>query len=140
MLQCTSFAHLPEIDALVALTTMPGGPADPPEALAEHKRALCELGEHSEYDEHAARLWPVETEDRGDLWFFWAPGHYRFTALPPCSALSGHGPVSKIKGCTLHLMHAAGHSWEVTDPLGDLLDAIARREVRRILRDNPHTD
>lgn len=75
MLQCTALTDVPEIDVLVALTTMSGGPDDPAD-IGMDGYALCELAahdhrQHGRRTEHAARLWAVEPPATHDLWLFW---------------------------------------------------------------------
>ncbi len=71
MLQCTALTNIPEIQALVALTTMPGGPDNPPDTGMDG-HALCELGEHdAQHTQHAARLWAVHPPATHDLWLLW---------------------------------------------------------------------
>ncbi|MFF4291884.1 hypothetical protein ACFY0R_42450, partial [Streptomyces sp. NPDC001633] len=82
------------MDVLVALTTMPGGPANPPDTGLEGY-ALCELAAHDNQHrgrtEHAARLWAVEPPATHDLWLLWTgTGErrtYQLAELPPCPAI-----------------------------------------------------
>ncbi|MFJ1612269.1 hypothetical protein ACIODT_02275 [Streptomyces sp. NPDC088251] len=144
MLQCTALTDIPELDAFVALLDMENGPDHPPDVLALYDHLLCELGEHDEYTEHAARLWPVELPDVRDLWMFWtgtgAHRVYRFDERPICQAVSRRLPVRHTRVCRLFAQHSATHSWDVTDPLGDLLTDIAREEVRRLYEEADDQD
>ncbi|MET9656696.1 hypothetical protein [Streptomyces sp. NPDC006510] len=139
MLQCTGCTDVPELDALVALTTMPGGPDNPPDVLALDDFALCELGEHDDRTEHAAQLWKAQLPTAPDLWLFWTGigthRAYRLAELPHCPVVVRRLPVGHVRGCTLFVQHPAAHSWDVTDPLDDLLTERAREEVRRLWGD-----
>ncbi|MGW8975106.1 hypothetical protein [Streptomyces platensis] len=134
MLQCTAYTEVPEIDAIVALTTMQGGPDNPPDALAVDDFLLCELGEHGEHTEHAAQLWTAEIPAVRDLWLFWRDTGthrtYRFAELPPCLAMNHRLSVANRQGCIFFDRHPAVHSWDVTDPLVDLLTERARQELQ----------
>ncbi|MFB6816292.1 hypothetical protein ACFCV8_17305 [Streptomyces sp. NPDC056347] len=136
MLQCTAYTAIPEIDALVALTTMEGGPGNPPDALVLDDHLLCELGEHDDQHEHAAQLWTAEVPAERDLWLFWTGtgSHrtYRFAELPPCPATTHSESVTRGQGCMFYTEHPDAHSWQVTDPLGVLLAERARQEVQRV--------
>ncbi|MFB8087181.1 hypothetical protein [Streptomyces sp. NPDC055992] len=133
MLQCTAYTEIPEIDALVALTVMEGGPDQPPDALALCDFLLCELGEHDDQAEHAAQLWTAEIPVMRDLWLFWTDtGTYRFAELPPCPATAHADSVTRAQACMFYVGHCAHHSWQVTDPLDEVLAERARAEVQRI--------
>ncbi|MEU3652066.1 hypothetical protein AB0E67_04305 [Streptomyces sp. NPDC032161] len=147
MLQCTALTDIPEIDTLVALTTMPGGPVNPPDTCMDGY-ALCELGvhdrPHGEQTEHAARLWAVDPPATRDLWLFWTgTDHntrvgsgehraYRLAELPPCPAVLRNLITGSRCPCALYDRHPAPHSWHITDPLRDLL-------VQQVLDGEPHT-
>ncbi|PZT76628.1 MULTISPECIES: hypothetical protein [unclassified Streptomyces] len=139
MLQCTAYTKIPELDALVALTTMEGGPEQPPDALAFGDHLMCELGEHDDHQEHAAQLWSAEIPAERDLWLLWngtdANRAYRFTELTPCPALYRPDSVEHCEACVFYAGHPAAHSWNVRDPLGRLLEDIARRHVRQMFTD-----
>ncbi|MBD2828067.1 hypothetical protein ID875_06405 [Streptomyces globisporus] len=62
MLQCTAITNLPHDEALPALLAMDDCPDDAEDLLDDKPYVLCELGEHDETTEHAARLWTAETE------------------------------------------------------------------------------
>ncbi|MFF2328218.1 MULTISPECIES: hypothetical protein [unclassified Streptomyces] len=137
LLQCTAYTGVPEAEALVALATMPGGPDDPPEALDRDDFVLCELGEHDDGTEHAAQLWSAETPAERDLWLFWTDAGaqectYRFAELSACPAVINSQSVHDAHACMLFVQHPGAHSWEVTDPLGDLLNEQAWDDVRRV--------
>lgn len=141
MLQCTAYTDVPEIDALVALTAMEGGPDNPPDALALDDFLLCELGEHHEHTEHAAQLWTAEIPAVRDLWLFWngtgTHRTYRFAELPPCPASVRSESVTWGQACVFYNGHPTAHSWDVADPLGDLLTDLARRQVQGQFSDDP---
>ncbi|MFF9316330.1 hypothetical protein ACF1BP_11080 [Streptomyces sp. NPDC014735] len=94
MLQCTALTDVPEMDVLVALTTMPGGPANPSDTGLDGY-ALCELAAHDHQHrgrtERAARLWAVEPPATHDLWLLWTgTGErrtYQLVELPLCPAI-----------------------------------------------------
>lgn len=140
MLQCTAYTEIPEIDAFVALTAMEGGPDYPPDVLAVGEFLLCELGEHDDHTEHAAQLWTADTPAIRDLWLFWSgAGALRrcgFAGLPPCPASTCPKSVRHGQMCMFYVGHPAPHSWEVTDPLGSMLDQLARSAVRQKLWDD----
>jgi len=141
VLQCTAFAAVPEMGALVVLTAMnaePGRTADVPgvpEVPELDDMLLCELGEHDEETEHAAQLWAGEMDAARDLWMFWADGDgrrkFRFAELPPCPAVMRTLATGEREVCVLFDRHSAAHSWDVTDPLADLMAERVREEVRR---------
>ncbi|MFJ5655651.1 hypothetical protein ACIQD5_20200 [Streptomyces microflavus] len=145
MLQCTAFAEVPEMGVLVVLTAMhpePGPtPAAPgvPEVPELDDMLLCELGEHDEKTEHAAQLWSGEMAASRDLWMFWTDADtdtgmrrsFRFAELPPCPAVLRTPATDEREVCVLFDRHSAPHSWDVTDPLADLMAERMREEVRR---------
>ncbi|NEC24214.1 hypothetical protein [Streptomyces parvus] len=137
MLQCTAVTDVPFHEALLALATTQGGPEHPPDVLAEDKFPLCELGEHDEAADHAARLWAADGPgDDRDLWFLWADvgTHrvYRFADLPLCPALLRHLTTRTVTPCAYFGHHPGPHSWAVTDPLGDLIAERVHGEVWRL--------
>ncbi|OKJ43528.1 hypothetical protein [Streptomyces sp. CB01580] len=136
MLQCTALTNIPEIQALVALTTMPDGPDNPPDTGMDG-HALCELGEHdAQHTQHAARLWAVHPPATHDLWLLWTGTGRRHThhlvELPQCPATLHHLTTGPRSPCTLYDHHPTPHSWHITDPLRDLL-------VSQVLGEIPHT-
>ncbi|WP_337192286.1 hypothetical protein [Streptomyces sp. YIM 132580] len=144
MLQCTAFAEVPEMGTLVVLTAMnpepgrtPGAPGVPgvPELPELDDVLLCELGEHDDRTEHAAQLWAGEMAASRDLWMFWADAdgrrRFRFAELPPCPAVMRTLATGEREVCVLFDRHSAPHSWDVTDPLGDLMAERLRQEVER---------
>ncbi|WP_424567751.1 hypothetical protein [Streptomyces sp. CH-036] len=135
MLQCTAFTELPEMAARVAFMGLEDGidlATDVPE-LDEF--LLCELGEHAEGAEHAAQLWSASPAAGRDLWMFWTEGDghrkFRFVELLPCPAVIHRLSVKEGDVCVLYDRHPAAHSWDVTDPLADLMTEQIREEVRR---------
>ncbi|MFJ9636530.1 hypothetical protein [Streptomyces sp. NPDC101178] len=132
MLQCTAVTDVPYYEALLALTTMKGGPARPSEVLDEDEFLLCELGEHDESAEHAAYLWAADTVEDQDLWLLWtgsgAHRVYRFEVRPVCPARLRHLATGKVETCAYFDHHPGPHSFFVTDPLGEI---VANREERR---------
>ncbi|MFJ1801263.1 hypothetical protein [Streptomyces sp. NPDC088180] len=135
MLQCTAFTELPEMGARVALMGLEDGPGAPPEVPGLDEFLLCELGEHGEGDEHAAQLWSASARAGRDLWVFWTDADqcrkFRFTELLPCPAVIHRLSVREGDACVLYDRHPAAHSWDVTDPLADLMAERIREEVRR---------
>ncbi|MFD6421675.1 hypothetical protein [Streptomyces sp. NPDC060198] len=132
MLQCTAVCRIPEIDALVFLTAMKGAPEQPVDHLSLlDEYALCELGEHAEDVEHAAFIGGAEDGSQVDLWMYWDDGlPPRFAESRSCRAVTWLISLPhSVDRCTLPPGHPPGHSWDVTDPLGDLLDEAARRAV-----------
>ncbi|MCI4042510.1 hypothetical protein [Streptomyces sp. TRM75563] len=103
--------------------TAPGtdGPEDPDPYV------LCELGTHDDgpHTEHAAYLRPGRTPDSPALWFFWTGSGperaHRAESSPWCPAVLRRLDSGLVRRCALFDHHTAAHSWDVTDPLGDLL-------------------
>lgn len=137
MLQCTAFTELPEMGARVALMGLEDGFGQVSEAPDLDEFVLCELGEHDEGTEHAAQLWSASAGR--DLWMFWtdastdagARRKFRFKELLPCPAVIHRLSVKEGDACVLYDRHPAAHSWDVTDPLADLMAERIREEVRR---------
>ncbi|MFF6904756.1 hypothetical protein ACFY9Q_02295 [Streptomyces sp. NPDC012389] len=125
MLQCTAVTRAPLSDVLTALVTMDGGPDDPPSVFTPDHHLLCELGEHDTHTEHAALLSPAEAPHRPALWFFWTGSGtdrvHRIAAVPWCPAVLRTFATDSVLQCAFFDRHTAPHSWDVTDPLGDLL-------------------
>ncbi|MFE7335922.1 hypothetical protein [Streptomyces griseus] len=121
MLQCTAVTLLPP-DAVSRLTA-PGtdGPEDP------EPYVLCELGTHDDrpHTEHAAYLRPGRTPDSPALWFFWTGSGpertHRAESASWCPAVLRRLDSGLVRRCALFDHHTAPHSWDVTDPLGDLI-------------------
>ncbi|WP_432005179.1 hypothetical protein [Streptomyces parvus] len=124
MLQCTTVTLLPP-DAVLRLTAPSAdGPEDP------EPYVLCELGEHDSTPtgpptEHAAYLRPGRTPDSPALWFFWTGNGpertHRTETAPWCPAVLRRLDSGLVRHCALFDHHPAPHSWDVSDPLGDLL-------------------
>ncbi|MYV63629.1 hypothetical protein GTW37_35155 [Streptomyces sp. SID4931] len=135
MLQCTAFTELPEMGARVALMGLEDEPGEATEAPELDDFLLCELGEHEEGVEHAAQLPSVSASGGRDLWMFWTDGDgrrkFRFAELLPCPAVIHRLSVKDGDACVLFDRHPAAHSWDVTDPLADLMAERIREEVRR---------
>ncbi|MFJ8249601.1 hypothetical protein [Streptomyces sp. NPDC094466] len=135
MLQCTAFTELPEMGARVALMGLGEGPGAAPEVPGLDEFLLCELGEHGEGVEHAAQLWSASARAGRDLWMFWTDADqcraFRFTELLPCPAVIRRLSVREGDACVLYDRHPAAHSWDVMDPLADLMAERIREEVRR---------
>ncbi|MGW8986779.1 hypothetical protein ACWGQ9_29520 [Streptomyces parvus] len=124
MLQCTAVTLLPP-DAVLR-PTAPG--ADSPEDPEPY--VLCELGEHDStptgpHTEHAAYLRPGRTPDSPALWFFWTGSGperaHRAGRAPWCPAVLRRLDSGLVQRCALFDHHTAAHSWDVTDPLCDLI-------------------
>ncbi|MFE6982472.1 hypothetical protein [Streptomyces griseus] len=121
MLQCTAVTLLPP-DAVSRLSA-PGtdGPEDP------EPYVLCELGTHDDgpHTEHAAYLRPGRTPDSPALWFFWTCSGpertHRAESASWCPAVLRRLDSGLVRRCALFDHHTAPHSWDVTDPLGDLI-------------------
>ncbi|MFF8554071.1 hypothetical protein ACF058_14670 [Streptomyces sp. NPDC015501] len=137
MLQCTAVTTLPPGEALAVLLSMDDGPDDAGELLGGKPYVLCELGEHGELGEHAARLWTAETEPPVSLWFLWTDStgghrvHHRFTALPLCPVRIHHVKENYRQWCGLYDDHPGNHSFHVTDPLRDAHHAQIRSDAER---------
>ncbi|MFJ6610524.1 hypothetical protein ACIQPT_09610 [Streptomyces sp. NPDC091289] len=133
MLQCTAFTELPEMGARVALMGLEDGPGEASEAPELDEFLLCELGEHDEDTEHAAQLWSAY--GGRDLWMLWADADgrrkFRFKELLPCPAVIHRLSVKEGDACVLYDRHPSAHSWDVTDPLADLMAERIREEVQR---------
>ncbi|WP_411079992.1 hypothetical protein [Streptomyces sp. cmx-18-6] len=131
----------------VVLTAMNAEPGDASGLPELDHFLLCELGEHdertgkpgqtgqSEPTEHAAQLWAAEMPAARDLWMFWTDTgthhKFRFAELAPCPAVIHRLTVGEREACVLFDRHPAAHSWDVTDPLADLMAERVRQEVRR---------
>jgi len=125
VLQCTAVTDVPYYEALLALTTMEGGPEHPPEVLDQDEFLLCELGEHDDSVEHAAHVWAADTPDDRDLWLLWAGtgAHrvHRFDVVPLCPAVLRNLVTRTTTLCAYFDHHPGPHSFSVTDPLGELI-------------------
>ncbi|MFE1478121.1 hypothetical protein ACFW6N_30255 [Streptomyces cyaneofuscatus] len=125
VLQCTAVTRIPLSDVLTALVTMDGEPDASADTLASDHYVLCELGEHDTLSEHAALLSPAEVPHRPALWFFWTGSGtdraHRVTTVPWCPAVLRTFATDSVLQCAFFGHHTAPHSWDVTDPLGDLL-------------------
>ncbi|MFH9686910.1 hypothetical protein ACH4LE_11410 [Streptomyces sp. NPDC017413] len=120
MLQCTAVTLLPP-EAVLRLRTPGVEEPDGPEPYV-----LCELGEHhAPHTEHAAYLRPGRTPDSPAQWFFWTGGGpervHRTDRAPWCPALLRRLDTDVVRRCSFFDHHTAPHSWDVDDPLGDLL-------------------
>ncbi|WDG31401.1 hypothetical protein N7925_25280 [Streptomyces sp. CA-278952] len=120
MLQCTAVTLLPP-EAVLRLLT-PG--ADEPGVPEPY--VLCELGEHDgPHTEHAAFLRPGRTPDSPAQWFFWTGGGpervHRTDRAPWCPARLRRLDTDAVRQCSFFDHHTAPHSWDVDDPLGDLI-------------------
>ncbi len=135
MLQCTAFSELPEMGARVALMGLEDLPGQEVEAPDLDTFLLCELGEHDEATEHAAQLWSAAPRAGRDLWMFWLDGDgrrtFRFAELLPCPAVVHRQSVEHGEACVLYDRHPGAHSWDVKDPLADLMAERIRDEVRQ---------
>ncbi|MGK3089061.1 hypothetical protein ACG93S_04205 [Streptomyces sp. WAC01490] len=125
MLQCTAVTRIPLGEVTVALVTMAGGPGAPPDDLTLDHYVLCELGEHDTLTDHAALLSAADEPDRPALWFFWSgtgtDRTHRIQAEPWCPATLRNFDTDVLLRCSFFNDHATGHSWDITDPLGDLI-------------------
>ncbi len=143
VLQCTALTGIPEADAASLLLTMRGGPDDLSEACLD-EYVLCELGEHDERVEHAVLIWCAQPPAARDLWLFWAGvgAHriYRFARLPRCPAVMRRIPAGAVRTCRLFDRHSTPHSWDVTDPLRDVLYERDVEAERRKYEDTDHRD
>ncbi|WP_069742375.1 hypothetical protein [Streptomyces sp. EN23] len=121
MLQCTAVTLLPP-DAVLRLTAPGADSTEDPEPYV-----LCELGTHDDHEhtEHAAYLRPGRTPDAPALWFFWTgrgpERTHRAESSPWCPAVLRRLDSGVVRRCALFDHHTAAHSWDVTDPLGDLI-------------------
>ncbi|MFJ2025803.1 hypothetical protein ACIODW_18660 [Streptomyces sp. NPDC087897] len=137
MLQCTAVTALPPDEALAALVSMEGGPDDADDLLHDKPYVLCELGEHREAVEHAARLWTAETEPPASLWFLWTDSsgghrvHHRLVTLALCPVRIHHVRENYRQWCGLYDHHPGNHSFHVRDPLRDAHHAQIRRDAER---------
>ncbi len=66
---------------------------------------------------------------------FWLDGEerrtFRFAELLPCPAVIHRLSVKEGEACVLYDRHPGPHSWDVVDPLADLMAERVRDEVRR---------
>lgn len=124
MLQCTAVTLLPPDAVLRLLSPEVDDPGDP------EPYVLCELGEHDDphdgpHTEHAAFLRPGRTPDSPAQWFFWTGGEpgrvHRTGSEPWCPALLRRLGTDVVRRCAFFDHHTAPHSWDVEDPLGDLI-------------------
>ncbi|AXI73874.1 hypothetical protein DTW94_23380 [Streptomyces cavourensis] len=121
MLQCTAVTRIPLDDTLTALITLPG------EHHTPTPYALCELGEHPTPTDHAALLRPADNPDHPALWLFWTATHtpdtptHRIDTAPWCPATLHHLTNNTTLPCSLYHQHPTSHSWDITDPLADLI-------------------
>ncbi|WP_334663368.1 hypothetical protein [Streptomyces cyaneofuscatus] len=125
MLQCTAVTRIPLGEVTVALVTMAGGPGAPPDDLTLDHYVLCELGELDTLTDHAALLSAADEPDRPALWFFWSgtgtDRTHRIQAEPWCPSTLRNFDTDVLLRCSFFNDHTTGHSWDVTDPLGDLI-------------------
>lgn len=122
MLQCTAVTRVPLSDTLTALITTADAPDTPPEDFSLDHYVLCELGEHDTSTEHAALLSPANPPDHPALWLYWTgTDTHRITTAPWCPATLHNLTTGTTLHCSLYDPHPTGHSWDITDPLGDLL-------------------
>lgn len=139
MLQCTAIAAVPDMGALVVLTVMNAEPGQSTDVPALDDMLLCELGEHDAETEHVAQLWSGEMSAARDLWMFWTDEDtdkgvrrkFRFAELPPCLAVMRTLATGEKEACLLYDRHPAPHSWDVTDPLADLVAERMKEEISR---------
>ncbi|MFJ8250766.1 hypothetical protein [Streptomyces sp. NPDC094466] len=120
MLQCTAVTLLPPDAVLRLLASGLDDPGDP------EPYVLCELGEHDgTHTEHAAFLRPGRTPDSAAQWFFWTGDGteraHRTDRAPWCPALLRRLDTDVVRQCSFFDHHTASHSWDVGDPLGDLI-------------------
>ncbi|WP_432149803.1 hypothetical protein [Streptomyces sp. bgisy029] len=125
MLQCTAVTRIPLGEVTVALVTMADGPGTPPDDFTLDHYVLCELGEHDALTDHAALLGAADEPDRPALWFFWTGTDtdrtHRVQTQPWCPATLRNLAADALLRCSFFNDHTTGHSWDVTDPLGDLI-------------------
>ncbi|MDW4913214.1 MULTISPECIES: hypothetical protein [Streptomyces] len=119
VLQCTAVTALPP-EEVQRLRASEDGPEEP------EPYVLCELGAHDGQDtEHAAYLVPGRTPESPAVWFFWAGGEpervHRSAYVPWCPAILRQVDTGVVRRCNLFDRHGAAHSWDVADPLGDLV-------------------
>ncbi|WP_032791235.1 MULTISPECIES: hypothetical protein [Streptomyces] len=124
MFQCTAVTLLPP-DAVLRLLARGPDDTDDPEPYV-----LCELGAHDgthdgPHTEHAAFLRPGRTPDSAAQWFFWTGDGperaHRTGSEPWCPALLRRLGTDVVRRCAFFDHHTAPHSWDVEDPLGDLI-------------------
>ncbi|MFD5942904.1 hypothetical protein [Streptomyces griseus] len=120
LLQCTAVTLLPP-EALLLLPSAGVDDSGDPEPYV-----LCELGEHDgPHTEHAAFLRPGRTPDSAAQWFFWTGDGteraHRTDRAPWCPALLRRLDTDVVRQCSFFDHHTAPHSWDVDDPLGDLV-------------------
>ncbi|MFJ7588411.1 hypothetical protein ACIQZO_13700 [Streptomyces sp. NPDC097617] len=135
MLQCTAISKIPTRDALIALTRMENGPDNASlwlYQLGEYR--LCELAGDG-HAEHATMLCNSDVrDDPRDLWLLWTDEggrrRERLAELPPCPEAINRGRPNAWH-CILFAEHPAVHSWEISDPLGDLVKQQAKEEAYR---------
>lgn len=141
MLQCTAVTRVPLSEVLTALVTMAHGPDTSPDDFTLDHYVLCELGEHDVRTEHAALLSPAESPDRPALWFHWTGTDtdrtHRITTAPWCPAILRHLRTDATLRCSLFTSHPTGHSWDITDPLGDLIAGAAGADTDDDASDDP---
>ncbi|MFJ9976079.1 hypothetical protein [Streptomyces cyaneofuscatus] len=142
MLQCTALTRLPLSEVLTALVTMPYGPDAPPgDFTLDHHYVLCELGDHDTVTDHAALLSPAEDPDRPALWFFWSGTDtdrtHRITTAPWCPAVLRNLSADAVLPCSLFTGHPTGHSWDITDPLADLISGAVGTDTDDDASDDP---
>ncbi|MFJ9621253.1 hypothetical protein [Streptomyces sp. NPDC101181] len=140
MLQCTALTELPEMGMRVALLVLEDEPGQEEGAkLALDDFLLCELGEHDKDTEHAAQLWAADRPAARDLWMFWTDTatdtemrrKFRFAELLPCPAVIHRLSVTEGDVCVLYDRHPGAHSWDVTDPLAELMAEQIRQDILR---------
>ncbi|MFB6909159.1 hypothetical protein ACFCWB_33270 [Streptomyces bacillaris] len=143
VLQCTAVTQLPPGETLVALLGMRDGPDDADDYLADKGIVLCELGDHTDDIEHAARLWSAESEPPLDLWFRWTMGsgahriYHRFATVPACPAILRTMEDDSRQWCGFFAEHhPLPHSFDVVDPLRDAIAEQARRDARRLVSED----
>ncbi|MFJ9110763.1 hypothetical protein [Streptomyces sp. NPDC102283] len=120
MLQCTAVTLLPP-EAVLRLPSAGLDDSGDPEPYV-----LCELGEHDgPHTEHAAFLRPGRTPDSAAQWFFWTGDGperaHRTGSAHWCPALLRRLDTDVVRRCAFFDHHTAPHSWDVGDPLGDLI-------------------
>ncbi|MFJ1592469.1 hypothetical protein ACIOD0_19800 [Kitasatospora albolonga] len=130
-------------DVLLALTTMESGPDNPLTALPPAHYVLCELGEHDTRTEHAALLCPGGTPHRPALWLLWTGTDtdrtHRITTIPWCPTVLRILDTDSALPCSLLNHHTGDHSWNVTDPLSDLLAGPVTTNNTHTRGDTPDT-